>query len=329
MGTRVTIYDIAREAGISSSTVSRVLNGSTLVNAGTRERVSRIAARLGYENRRTRRQATRAVLHVVVFVPNARDPLTHLFYDSAALYVGIRAGFGEVRAHLVVSPDGSTDALTAKTLGDIDGCLFAFTTPRAEVRNLLAERRIPAVLINRMDDRWSYVANDPAAGVEALLAEVHRVRPRDRVCFISVRDAQPVAGYRARALESASRAGDGGGDSLPLRWFQSVSSITCEAVRGLYDEGFRTFMCVNDFVATAVYERLLRLGLRVPEDVGLCGFDAAPVRGLLSRELTTVDLCVPLLGERAARMLVEMVMGRHDRTTHELIGGRLLRGDTL
>jgi DNA-binding LacI/PurR family transcriptional regulator len=105
--------------------------------------------------------------------------------------------------------------------------------------------------------------------------------------------------------------------------------MTCGAVRGLYDEGFRTFMCVNDFVATAVYERLLRLGLRVPEDVGLCGFDAAPVRGLLSRELTTVDLCVPLLGERAARMLVEMVMGRHDRTTHELIGGRLLRGDTL
>ena len=326
MGRRVTIYDIAKEAGTSTSTVSRVLNGSSLVTLETSAAVRSAASRLGYAARRIRRHATRTVLHVVVFIPNARDPVSHLFYDAAVLFNGIRNGFGDVRAHLIVSINGSTESLNAKTLGDIDGCLFAFASPPPAVRNMLEERSIPTVVINRVDGRFSSVVNDAGSGMRALLVEVAKRRPSDQVCFLSARDAGPVAEYRASAIQEAGRTMR----RMPgVRWFPTVVDITPDVVDALCSDGYRTFMCVNDFVAAAVYERLLQLGLRVPEDVGITGYDAAPVRGLLSRTLTTVDLCVPRLGQEASRLLVPMIMERQPEVTERVVTGGLVRGDTL
>jgi LacI family transcriptional regulator, galactose operon repressor len=321
----VTIYDIAHEAGISASTVSRVLNGSALVSGETSQNVLAIATRLGYSPRRIRRHASRAILHIVVFLPQAEQPQSHLFYDAAALFSGIQAGFGGIRAHLIVSLNNSIDPLIAKKLGDIDGCIFAFSSPPARLRALLSERGVPTVLINRVDDQFSYVTNDAVAGMRGLLSAVNRSCPDDRICFISVEDARPVAEYRASAIESPES-----GVTVPtVRWLPTVTDVTTESVAALYQEGFRVMMCVNDFVAAAVYDRLTQLGIRVPGDVGITGYDAAPVRGLLSKAITTVDLSVGDLGWQAADLLGGMIMERNSTKIERYIAGPVLLGETL
>ena len=325
MASRVTIYDIAREAGTSASTVSRVLNRSTLINGETSLNVLAVADRLGYSPRRIRRHASRAILHVVVFLPHAERPQSHLFYDAAALFSSIQAGFGSIRTHLIVSLNDSVDPLVAKKLGDIDGCIFAFASPTPGLRSVLSERRIPTVLINRTDEQFSYVTNDAAAGMRGLLTAVRRLRPDDRICFVSVEDARPVADYRAGAVQAPG----GGGDVPDVRWFPTVTEITSDAIADLYRDGFRVFMCVNDFVAAAVYDRLTRLGIRVPEDVGITGYDAAPVRGLFSRAIATVDLSVADLGRQAANLLSGMIVERTASRTERYIVGAMLPGETL
>ena len=325
MAKRVTIYDIAREAGTSTSTVSRVLNRSTLINGETSLNVLSVADRLGYSPRRTRRHASRAILHVVVFLPHAERPQSHLFYDAAALFSGIQAGFGTIRTHLIVSLNDSIDPLVAKKLGDIDGCIFAFASPTPGLRSVLSERRIPTVLINRTDEQFSYVANDATTGMRELLVAVQRLRPDDRICFISVEDARPVADCRVRAVRSP---GDGRGGP-DVRWFPTVTEITPRAIADLYGDGFRVFMCVNDYVAAAVYDRLTQLGIRVPDDVGITGYDAAPVRGLFSRAIATVDLSVAELGRQAADLLSGMIMERVTDRIERNIVGSLLPGETL
>jgi LacI family transcriptional regulator, galactose operon repressor len=321
----VTIYDIAREAGISSSTVSRVLNGSALVSGETSRNVRAVATRLGYAPRRIRRHASRAILHIVVFLPHAERPQSHLFYDAAELFSGIQAGFGTIRAHLIVSLNNSIDPLIAKKLGDIDGCIFAFASPPSELRALLSDRGVPTVLINRVDDQFSYVANDAIAGMGALLSAVTVSRPDDRICFISVEDAKPVAEYRARAVASP----ESGAAAPEVRWLPTVTDITTKFIGALYEEGFRVLMCVNDFVAAAVYDRLTQLGIRVPEEVGITGYDAAPVRGLLSKAITTVDLSVGDLGWQAADLLGNMIVERNSAKIERNIAGRVLEGETL
>lgn len=322
---RPTIYDVAARAGTSVSTVSRVVNGSALVQQSTVEAVQGAIADLGFVARRIRRQATRSVLNIVVFLPRGPEPHSSLFYDVASLFAGIQRGLGEVRAHTIAVLAGETSPFEGKKLGDIDGCIFAFVDPPPEVEALLAERAIPAVVINRLADRLASVANDAAAGMGALASHILRERPEARPLFLSVEPAGPVAEYRWQALMNTPLAIA----ENDRRNFESISVIEPEDVRSMVADGYDTLICVNDLVASALLERLALLGVSVPAQVGVSGYDNAPVRGLLSRDLTSVDLAVEQQGETAARMLSEAIIERSLPTGTALVAGAFIPGETI
>jgi LacI family transcriptional regulator len=323
---RVTVYDVAAEAGTSVSTVSRVLNGSSLAAEETRRAVLAAAERLGYTQRRVRRSAARSVLNIAVFLPQAAEPHAHLFYDAAALFTGIQSGLGSVRAHTIAALNGSTSPFEGKKLGDIDGCIFAFSSPPQEVREMLLEREIPTVVLNRLDDDFACVVNDFTHGMRTLSEQVVQRRSTPKAAFVTVQTAQPVADYRWSALASQDGALV---DERDRYEYASIRAISQETVRLLLNEGYETFVCVNDLVAVAVHDRLAALGVRVPQEVGVTGYDAAPVRGLISRELTSVDLAVEKLGHEAAERLVRAVLGRTVPTGRMMIPGELIPGASL
>lgn len=318
-----TVYDIAEEARTSVSTVSRVLNGSHLVTDEVSDRVRSAAERLSYTPRRIRRPRKRAILHIVVFLPYSERPQTHLFYDAATLFTGIRSGFGDVRHHLIVSLNDTLETVLAKKLGDIDGCIFAFCTPSADVRQTLIEREIPTVLINRRDEHLSWVSNDVAHGMASLVDEIHTKRPGSPVAYLSVADVGPVGRERSDMFAAVC-----GGDSR-VECFPTVAAIHSDRIHQLYREGVRVFACVNDYVAVAVLERLHLLGLTVPGDVAIVGYDNAPVLQLVTPRMTTVDLSVRDLGARASGLLCERILERTDGHESVLVAGSLIRGDTL
>ena len=322
---RVTIYDIANHADLSVSTVSRVLNGSTLIPQPTRESVLTAVAELGYESRRIRRPGGRAVFNIVVVLPDSGEPPTHLFYDATALFSGIARGIGERRAHTIAALQSSTAPFEGKKLGDIDGCICAFCEPSAELRALLRARSIPAVVINRYDDEFASVVNDAAHGFATLADHIARVRP-GKVAYLSVGPDRPIARYRRDAVLGTGALGIA--RDRCFEW-ESLSVITTDAIRRIVADGARTLVCMNDLVAVAVYERLLRAGVDVPGDVGLTGYDAAPVLGLVSTPITTVDLAVDRMGERAASILVAGILARESPRSCEHVAGALVVGESL
>jgi LacI family transcriptional regulator len=324
--TRVTVYDIAQAAGTSPSTVSRVLNGSALIADETRTAVLDAADRLGYTRRAVRRPAGRSVLNIVVFLPRAAEPHAHLFYDAAALFAGIQDGFGAVRAHTIVALNGSHSPFEGKKLGDIDGCVFAFSSPSAEIRRVLADREIPAVVINRIDEELACVANDCGEGMAAIARAIRVRRPAARPIYVGVATANPVGRSRWEALAAGGILRVGARDRIE---FDEVAAITPRAVSRLVDRGYETFVCANDLVAVAVHDRLRDLGLSVPGDVGLTGYDAAPVRGLVGCPITTVDLAVERMGRAASARLVAAVLERTAPSGCELIPGELIEGASL
>jgi len=323
---RVTVYDVASAAGTSASTVSRVLNGSGLIADSTRRSVLDAASRLGYTRRRVRRSAERSVLNVVVFLPRAAEPQAHLFYDAAALFAGIQSGFGDVRVHTIAALTGATSPFQGKKLGDLDGCIFAFADPPPAARATLADRGIPAVVINRIVDDLACFVNDYDDGMAGLARLVAERRGPARTAYVSVATANPVARYRRDALLGQRSLAVAGEDVCE---FASISLISTESVGRLLDRGYEVRMCANDLVAVAVYERLLRLGVRVPEEVGLTGYDAAPVLGLVSTAITTVDLAGERLGHVAASQLLAAILSRSVPTGRSTIPGELLVGATL
>lgn len=322
---RVTVYDIAREAHTSPSTVSRVLNGSTLIAEPTRASVLAAARRLGYDARRIRRPASRSILNIVVFLPRAAEPYAHAFYDVTALFAGIERGFGEVRAHTVAALAGTASPFEGKKLGDVDGCIFAFSEPSPDVRVLLDEREIPVVLINRTDPDLACVANDAGHGMGLLAAHIAGRRPDAHPLFVTVESALAVSAARFHALTAGPLA-LAATDRVEL---PTIATITSSQIDRLRRRGYDTFVCVNDLVAVAVTERLRRVGARLPEDAAVTGYDGAPVRGLVECPITSVDLAVERQGELAATMLVEAVLERRPAHGCNLVRGDLIVGESV
>ncbi|MFP4377543.1 MAG: LacI family DNA-binding transcriptional regulator [Spirochaetales bacterium] len=325
-GKRPTVYDIAERASTSVSTVSRVLNGSTLIPAATRKSVLAAADQLGYEGRKTRRPAGRSVLNIVVFLPNTGAPESHLFYDVAELFHGVYEGLGETRAHIIAALNGSDSPFEGKKLGDIDGCIFAFGEPDQKAIELLSDRKIPFVLVNRTDERFAYVANDAAAGFSGLAGMLAERASAVKPAFLTYAPTRPVMRLRAHAIATCGYAPLEHADHHML---PAPEQLTASDVEGVLAAGYDALFCVNDLLAVAVYERLLRLGLRVPRDVALAGYDAAPIRKLITPELTTVDLASREQGRSGAEILTAAILERSQPIGRKLVPGALIRGETL
>jgi len=121
MGKRVTVYDIAEELEISPSTVSRVLNKSTLISDERSRQILETAEKLGYQKRAIKKHVTRAILNIHLFLPHGQSTITHFFYNISELIESIQEGFGEVKLNFVTRVnDGNLDFLERKKTGQID-----------------------------------------------------------------------------------------------------------------------------------------------------------------------------------------------------------------
>lgn len=323
-----TVNDIAARLNMSPSTVSRVLNGSPLVKEETRRRIEDAAAEMGYRKRRIRRHGPRSVLVVALFLPRSSDAYHRLFYDPAELVAGLTDGFGDVRTQISVSVNQPNPGLfSTKKSGNIDACVFGFTTPSDDVSALLRERRIPLVLLNRESERENFVSADHLTGMRRLMRRgcaARTIRP----CYLSFTPAQPVAASREEAFRRAC-AEEGvrcdGGDVYRI---DSVHEIDATFLSHLMDR-YNAVFCFNDFVAVYLYQIALLAGVRVPSQLAIAGYDDSPVRQLTPQKIDSISLSPYRLGEEAGKWLRRAVIERSTEGLQLLLPGELMPGDTL
>lgn len=324
-----TVSDIARRLNISPSTVSRVLNDSPLVKDATRSRIQAVATEMGYEKRRIRRHAPRAIVVLALFLPRSPDMYRRLFYDPAELLAGVTDGFGEVRTQIsVIVNQPRPDLFTSKKSGNIDGCVFGFTTPSNEVRELLRERRIPSVLLNRESHTMSYVAADHLTGMRRLLRRAASLRDDLRPCYLGFPPAAPIARQREKAfLEACCAEGIAcrEADVVNVRHVDEIDRTLVLHVR----ENYNVVFCFNDFIAVYLYQTLILAGLRVPEEIGLAGYDDSPIRQLTPQKIDSVSLSPYQFGNVAGSWLHRVVIERDAEPLQVHIPGDLVSGDTL
>ena len=328
---RVTVYDVAKELGISTSTVSRVLNNSILIGEGKRALILETAERLGYLKRPIKKQMSRAILNIKLFLPVHRHMYTHLFYNPAELLGGLYDGFGDVQVNIITRLEGREDSLfRSKKLGDIDGCVFAFSEPDSEIYHNIESRGVPVVEINRINSERNYVSCDNAFGMCTLFEKAvgHRGGSA-RPCYLGFSQIPAVDAERRRGfLEAAARSG------LPTEekdvyTLAALSDITPEFIRNLLRKGYNLFMCFNDVMAVYLYQEAMREGLRVPEDFSLTGFDNSPVLDLVGCRIDTINLSVRILGSEAGGWLRNRIINREETGIQKLIAGEYIPGSTI
>jgi LacI family transcriptional regulator len=306
-----TVYDVARVAGVSTATVSRVIRGSTLVNADTRDRVL-------------------AVIEALGFVPDANaQGLSNRRKDIIG-FAALERGGGEMdiernsvlftdqivhSAEAVLRGTGYSLLLTFGTGGEefeqrvrslsgkVDGLLLAEEVMAIGDLRALA-RRIPVVIIagRRDETELDVVAADNITGMRALVAHLvvhHRYRT---LCFVTGPKDAPDARERQRAFEEAVRGAVI--DQVIHGDFSAGSGAA--AARVLRDRGTLpdAVVCANDQMAIGLLRELQRAGLRIPADVAVTGFDDVYPSRLIEPPLTTVRQPVRDLAIRAAQRLL-------------------------
>lgn len=326
-----TIYDIASEAGVSASTVSRALKGSRLVSDDVRERVEKVARELGFERRTVRRHRGRAILSVRLVLPHHDNPERALFYDLEQLIVGLREGLAPSSCNLICDTASENyDPFPHKKGGDTDAFVFAFHEPAAEILAALKKRSIPVVLLNRTMPGVPCVTSDYASGMGDLVEHViagSNGKPVKPV-FIGIESNNVVFRERlegwTKALSAHGLAPD---HEKQVVYFENFRSIDTPSIRKLV-ESFNALFCVNDLVATAVLAELGRAGISVPEQVQVTGFDDSPVRGLTRPLLTTVKMPVHEFAFQAGRELANRIIESTPMPPCIRITGLLLPGQS-
>jgi LacI family transcriptional regulator, galactose operon repressor len=302
----VTISDVAAKAGVSLSTVSRVLNGNTSVDPGLAERVRDAAAELNYTASPLARSLVLGRTQTVaVVVPDLGNP------TFQAILRGLSRAAAADDYHVLIADSAeSVDEeriLAVETRRRTDGLILcAPRMPDDDLRALVAGVR-PVVLINREADRdVPAVSADYRGALTALLEHLYELGHRALVYLAGI----------ARSVSNAARL-------EAIEHFRGrhpgvvVHELPCgvdfdsgaAAAATVLASGATAVLAYNDLVAMGLLSAVQASGCRVPADLSIVGFDDIPFAAYTSPPLTTAAVPAAELGSRAWSAMRAMLEG--------------------
>lgn len=310
MSGRTTIYDVAREAGVSPSTVSRTFSRPGRVSSETAQHVRAVAEKLGYR------------ADDVFLAPQRRTPtrliglaisdITNPFYFP--IIRGAEHAAAAKDYTLVLADAHESDRRERETLNRVlphlDGLVIASSRiSDTDLRSLA--KTVPVVVLNRpVAGLTSVVTDTPRAvrrAVEHLATLGHR-----RICYVAGPEASYVDGERWRNLREACL--ELGLTEVRVGPVEPTAAGGQEAAPLVLAKGASAVLAYNDLVAIGIMRGLKAAGRRVPQDYSVVGFDNSAVADLVEPALTTVAAPLARIGEIAVNNVIALSQGATSRS---------------
>jgi LacI family transcriptional regulator len=303
-----TIHDVARRAGVSIATVSRVQRGSAPVTDGTRRRVETAIAELRYRpSRLARGLAERRHGTVGIVFPDLSGP-----YFSAVIDGFESASDNDDRGVLILSTHGREAAAdrVRDLAAAVDGlAIFGRTVPDETIAELRSSG-LPVVLLARPAVASAdAVRAENRTAAEAITAHLLDVHGHRRIAFLGDPDSSPDGAERWEGFVAAHRQRDVAEPAGPVRSSYREQEGYVAARAALDQPAARptALLCANDEIALGAYAAAQEAGLRIGADVAVTGWDDIGLARHLSPPLTTVRQPMRELGALAARTLKERI----------------------
>lgn len=333
----VSIKDVAKQAGVSASTVSLVLNGSDKVKHETAYKVRQVIEQLHYVPNQAARSLVTCEKKVIsmIRISNSSIPeadgdlfdhsVDTLIMDMLPGVQGVLAQHGySLLIDFYVPLETPLEQIAVFDSKKIDGAIFVGGMISQEVVEKIRASGIPTVFAYSRHKNTDYIDTDPELGI--YLATKHLIDlGHSDIAFVngsaySQTTALKMEGY-CRALKEAG---------LPLRqeWVTTADFIGragYESMQKLWERGIRpsAVVCACDNSALGVYRFLHEQGLRCPEDISIVGFESSLLSMHCVPPMTSVYVSKKEIGEESARMLINRIRNPKAKPVNMVIPSKL------
>jgi DNA-binding LacI/PurR family transcriptional regulator len=323
----LTIRDVAKASGVSTATVSNVLNKTGKVGRHTKDLVLSTVKRLGYlPNIHARRLASRDTRTLGIIVSDIENPF---FPEIIKTFLSRtrQLGYEAILSDTNYDPHRTQEAASRMIAHNVSGVAIMTSEISARLINELARRKIAVTFLDLAPARGyvSTLSIDYASGIGQTVRYLHRLGHR-KIAFVAGRPKLKSNIARLQAYEdSMATLGLEPGPILSgdLR-FEGGLAAGLEIAQ--MSPRPTAVMAVNDITAVGVMKALTSAGVRVPEDVSITGFDRTRLAEYSNPSITTVDIHRDLLGQMAADVLHELCSSSDPRGKKYHIPAELVIG---
>jgi DNA-binding LacI/PurR family transcriptional regulator len=309
------LEDVAKKAGVSTATVSKVLSNTPYFTESTRQKVMQAVEELGYVPHLAARALAAGKTGIIAVVfPYVYDGV---FSDPHTLHIlqGIEAECTERGYNILLSTPRLTPSVDEHYLrliqsGYIDGVIALDNVPTYSVLEPVHGKDIPAVNLGAHPSDY-YVHTDDYSGGLQLMQHLLELNHR-AIGVISVPDDLHFStNSRVSGLRAAAEAQGIDFDALPLTEgdFSIASGAACAEQLLQKFPSLTALVCLNRMAMGAV-QHIHRLGRHVPDDITVVGYDDIPMAVVFDPPLTTIDAHAPKRGRDATRMLFDLINGK-------------------
>ncbi|MFL0266648.1 LacI family DNA-binding transcriptional regulator [Candidatus Clostridium radicumherbarum] len=325
------IKDVAKEAGVSIATVSRVLNDVDVVNEDTKKKVQDAIKKLGYRPniiaRSLKTQKSRTIGIIIPDISNQFYPeIVRGAEDVSNIY-----NYNIMLCNTDLDPDKEMEYLRVLKEKMVDGVIYMSNSLEAEMINLIKELELPTVLVETTDKENTFpsvtIDNEKAA-IDAINYLVKK--GNKKIAYIgSHEDAVNAAAYRFAGYRTALKKNNlelkdelcSFGGLKPQDGYEGIKRI-------LENNEIDAVFCASDELAMGAINALRDMGRKVPEEIDVIGFDNIYSAAYFYPKLTTVEQPMYDMGSVGMRMLIKIINGAELVQHHFVLPHQIVERDS-
>ncbi|MCK5146728.1 LacI family DNA-binding transcriptional regulator [bacterium] len=333
---KTTLADIAKQAGVSKMTVSRVLSGKGQVARGTRDKINAIIDDIGYQpNWIARSLASNRSMILGVIIPK----IEHMFLDnyiaqilSGITDVALKNNYKIMLCPVAPPPEEKQEYINLARTKLLDGMILLKTKIKDPNLESLAHSEFPFVLVNfkKYERHYNFVDSQNIQGARIAVEYLYQKGHRD-IAFVSGSMEETNGKDRLKGFEDAMH---NLGLSYPPERIV-YGNFEKDAAYHISDKLLDStnlptaIFCADDYMAIAVMKRIKEKGLKVPKDIAVIGFDDIELSAYVKPALTTIRQPMEELGKNSAQILLDLINGVQTAPIHKLLNVELIERESV
>ncbi|MGP3779114.1 LacI family DNA-binding transcriptional regulator [Halanaerobium saccharolyticum] len=332
-----TLKDVAKKAGVAPSTVSRVINDSSRISEETKFKVRKIMDEIGYHPNINARNLVKQRSHNLgLVIPySTEEAFADPFYSEILRGIGVLAhskGFNLLLLTSNGEEEEKKTVLNAVRGKQIDGVLLLRAKKEDELIDKLTKINFPFVIVGRPEekDKYYWVNNDNITASEKVVDYLIKNGHRKIAMIIGddnyIMNNDRLEGYKRSFEKNGLKINN----DLILRSdntdHQNIYMLSQQMIKEHPE--ITAFYGMSDTMAYTIMQAMNDMNVKIPEDISIVGFNNNPMSKIVSPPLTTVDINIYLLGNKATELLIGVINGQVDKYQHTIVPTNIIERDS-